>query len=57
MVILNNNEKENRTITKERYHEAMGGFTRGTEVITGADIQDLSSFTIAPKTAMIIELR
>ncbi len=57
MVILNNNEKENRTITKERYHEAMGGFTRGTEVITGADMQDLSSFTIAPKTAMIIELR
>ncbi len=57
MVILNNSEKETRTITRERYPEAMNGFTRGLEVISGAGIDDLSSFTIAPKTAMIIELR
>lgn len=57
MVILNNSEKETRTITRERYLEAMNGFKRGIEVITGAGIDDLSSFTIAPKTAMIIELR
>ena len=57
MVILNNSEKETRTITRERYLEAMNGFTRGFEVITGAGIDDLSSFTITPKTAMIIELR
>jgi hypothetical protein len=56
MVILNNSEKEARTITRERYLEAMDGFTRGTEIITGAELNDLSSFKIAPKTAMIIEL-
>jgi glycosidase len=57
MVILNNSEKEARTITRERYLEAMDGFTRGTEIITGAEINDLSSFKIAPKTAMILELK
>jgi glycosidase len=56
MVILNNSEKETRTITRDRYLEAMDRFTRGTEIITGAEINDLSSFKIAPKTAMIIEL-
>jgi glycosidase len=56
MVILNNSEKETRTITRDRYLEAMDRFTRGTEIITGAEINDLSSFKIAPKTALIIEL-
>ncbi len=57
MVILNNSENETRTITKERYIEAMDGFTRGIDVITGAEINDLSTFKIAPKTAMILELK
>ena len=57
MVILNNSEKETRTISRDRYHEAMDEFTRGTEVITGKEINDLTSFKIAPKTAMIIELK
>jgi len=57
MIVLNNNEKETRTITKDRYLEALKGFTHGKEVITGAEINDLASFKIAPKTAMIIELK
>jgi glycosidase len=57
MVILNNSEKDERIITKEKYLEAMDGFSRGTEVITGKEIDDLTSFRIAPKTAMIIELK
>lgn len=56
MVILNNSDKETRTITSDRYAEAMNGFTHGREVISGAGISDLKSFKIAPKTAMIIEL-
>ena len=56
MVILNNSEKETRTITGGRYSEALNGFTHGHEVITGAEIRDIKSFTITPKTAMIIEL-
>ncbi len=57
MIVLNNSDREAKTITKERYLEAMKGFTSGTEVITGAEITDLASFKIAPKTAMIIELK
>ena len=56
MVVLNNSDKETRTITRERYAEALKGFTKGTEVITGTQINDLTSFEIAPKTSMIIEL-
>jgi glycosidase len=57
MVVLNNSDKVARKITRERYAEAMNGFTRGTEIITGTQINDLTSFEIAPKTAMIIELK
>jgi hypothetical protein len=57
MVILNNSDKEVRTITRDRYAEAMNGFIQGTEVITGTEINDLASFKISPKTAMIIELK
>ncbi len=57
MVVLNNSDKETRTITRDRYAEAMNGFTNGREVITGTEINDLTSFKIAPKTAMIIELK
>jgi hypothetical protein len=57
MVVLNNSDKETRKITRERYAEALKGFTQGTEVITGTQINDLTSFEIAPKTAMIIELK
>ena len=57
MIILNNSDKETRTITRDRYLEAMDGFTHGNEVITGTEINDLSSFKIGPKTAMIIELK
>lgn len=57
MVILNNSETDPGKITQERYREAMEGFTSGYEVITGKKIGDLSSFSIPPKTAMIIELK
>jgi neopullulanase len=57
MVILNNSETETRTITKERYLEAMKDYSHGTEVITGTQINDLTRFEIAPKTSMIIELK
>ncbi|MDZ7633864.1 MAG: cyclomaltodextrinase C-terminal domain-containing protein [Bacteroidales bacterium] len=57
MVILNNNETETKTIGGEKYRESLEGFTGGYEVITGKTIDDLTSFEIAPKSAMIIELK
>ncbi len=56
MVILNNNDIESRTVTKNKYIESLRGFSKGYEIITGKTIDDLTSFEIAPKTAMIIEL-
>lgn len=56
MVILNSNDAITRTITKEKYIESLDGFSKGYEVITGKTIDDLTSFEIEPKTAMIIEL-
>jgi glycosidase len=57
MVVLNNSDKETRTISRDKYAEAMNGFTHGREVITGSEMNDITSFKIAPKTAMIIELK
>lgn len=57
MVVLNNNQKESRTITGEKYSESLDGFTGGIDIISGRKIEDLGSFTITPKTAMIIELK
>ncbi|MFH0843388.1 MAG: glycoside hydrolase family 13 protein [Bacteroidota bacterium] len=56
LIILNNNEKESRTITRERYGEVMEGYLKAFDVVSGATIDDLSSFKIAPKSAMILEL-
>ncbi|MCX6259289.1 MAG: glycoside hydrolase family 13 protein [Bacteroidia bacterium] len=57
MVVLNNSDKETRTISRDKYAEAMNGFTHGREVITGSEMNDITSIKIAPKTAMIIELK
>lgn len=57
MVILNDNDHESKTIKKEMYVESLAGFTKGYEVISGTPVSDLSSFEIAPKSAMIIELK
>jgi len=57
MVILNNNDTKSSTVTKDKYIESLNGFSKGYEVITGKTIDDLTSFEILPKTAMIIDLK
>lgn len=57
MVVLNNNEKDSKTVRGEKYAESLAGFSGGTDIITGKKIDDLGLFTVAPKTAMIIELK
>jgi len=57
MVVLNNNDKESKTLQKSKYGESLSGFTKGFDVISGKAIEDLTSFKIGPKTAMIIELK
>jgi hypothetical protein len=57
MVVINNNEKESRTIEGKKYSESLQGFTGGTDIISGRKTDDLKSFSIPPATAMIIELK
>jgi len=57
MVILNNNETESKTLSGEKYRESLEGYTSGYEVITGSKIDNLGSFEVPPKSAMIIELK
>jgi len=57
MVVINNNEKESRTIEGKKYSESLQGFTGGTDIISGRKTDDLKSFSIPPATAMIIELQ
>ena len=57
MVVINNNPDETRTIRGEKFAESLQGFTGGTDIISGRKIEDLGSFTVGPKTAMIIELK
>ncbi|NOZ45753.1 MAG: glycoside hydrolase family 13 protein [Chlorobi bacterium] len=55
MVVLNNNDSE-QTIKTERYNEAIKGNTTGFDIIMKKQIDHISEFSIAPKSAMIIEL-
>mgnify|MGYP001046115099 FL=1 len=57
MVIINLNDTESKTVNGGKYAESLEGFTAGKDIISGKDIESLDSFTIAPKTAMIIELK
>lgn len=56
MVAFNNNEKESKTIETSHYHEFLGKYKSGHELISGQTISDLSSITIPAKSAVIIEL-
>jgi len=57
MVVINLNDKEGTTVNGGKYAESLEGFTAGTDIISGMKIENLNAFTIAPKTAMIIELK
>lgn len=57
MVVINNNDKESKTVQKSKYEESLSGFTKGFDIISGKPVDDLDSFEIGPKTAMIIELK
>lgn len=57
MVAINNNPEERKTIEGKKYSESLEGFTRGTDIISGTEIENLNSFSIPPATTMIIELK
>lgn len=56
MVVLNGSEKE-VTLTTSRFRECLSGATTGKEVITGKSFDDLSSLSLAPRSALVLEIR
>jgi hypothetical protein len=56
MVILNNSEAE-KPFKTSHYLEGLKGTTKGYEVISGKNVDDLSALKIPAHTAMIIELK
>jgi glycosidase len=57
MVVMNNNEKESKSLKPEIYDEFLSRFKNGKEIISGKEIKDLHSISIQPKSAIVIELR
>lgn len=57
MLILNNNNTDKKTLKTARFNEILKNYNRGTEIITGTEIQDLSTLKIPAKSAMIIDLK
>lgn len=56
MVVLNKN-KEAKTIKTDRFAEVLHGYTAGTEIISGTEINDLSEVQVPARSAIIVELR
>lgn len=57
MVVLNNNERADKTFTTERFAECMKGYGSALNIETEAIITDLSKIAIPAKSAMILELK
>ena len=57
MVVLNNHDEETRKLETSRFAEILSQYTRGTDVISGQKINDLTTISIPAKSALIIELR
>ena len=57
MVAINNNPYGSRNIMAESYAECTKGFSKAYDIVSGREISDISSFTIGPKSVMILELK
>ena len=57
MVALNNNSHELKALDHDKFDENLKGYTFGKNVITGEVVNYLETFTIPPKSALILELK
>lgn len=57
MVAINNNPSQSRIIRADNYAECTKGYSEAYDIVSGMKISDISSFTIGPKSVMILELK
>jgi hypothetical protein len=55
MVVLSQNEQDKTLVTK-RFVEIMNGFTKGKNILTDANMTDLSQFKVPAMSVQVIEL-
>ncbi len=55
MIVLNNNDEE-RSFETGRYNEVIKDYSKGYEIISKSELNDISNISISAKSAMIIEL-
>lgn len=56
MVVLNGSEKE-VSLSTSRFADDLAGTSQGMNVISGKTIADLSTLTLAPRSALVLELK
>lgn len=56
MVVVNNADRDDKTLRLDRFAEMLDGFDRGTDVISGRKVELVDRLTIPAKTSMILEL-
>lgn len=57
MLVLNNNESDDKELNTTRFNEVLKDYTSGVEIISGKEITDLSQLNIPAKSAIIIDLK
>ena len=56
MVIVNNNEKDLKTVATARFAENLNSFKTGKDILTGSQVKELSKIEVPAKSVKIIEL-
>ncbi len=56
MVVMSQNESE-KTIPTKRFSEMLGKFTKGKNIVTNAEISDISNIVVPANSVQIIELK
>ncbi|WP_299220434.1 glycoside hydrolase family 13 protein [uncultured Aquimarina sp.] len=56
MMIINNSDKEYPSFNLERFKKSLEGYTKGKEILTGKELQNLQSVNLSKNTALIVDL-
>ncbi|WP_299251833.1 glycoside hydrolase family 13 protein [uncultured Aquimarina sp.] len=56
MIIINNSDKDYQSFSLERFKKSLEGYTKGKEILTGKELQNLQSVFLSKNTALIIDL-
>ncbi|WP_299247607.1 glycoside hydrolase family 13 protein [uncultured Aquimarina sp.] len=56
MIIINNSDKDYPSFNLERFQKSLDGFTKGKEILTGKELNNLQNVNLSKNTALIIDL-